>query len=191
VVSLALATRECGRAHQRRGVWPTQGGLVRLGGSGRFTGRRGSCAHKEFDNGATVYLIHVLRRGRIPARACLVPWLGKLHETPGRLAEQLAHARDGWGELAAVAGVRVARAGGAALAGAGDLLRTVRQGAKWSVAYPGGLYRRGQAQACGRSDKRSGRARRSASARSAPLARRRARGRVECGRFQAPVGSRS
>jgi hypothetical protein len=56
----------------------------------------------------------------------LVPWLGKLHGTPGRLAEQLAQARDGWGELVAVAGVRAARAGGAALAGAGDLLRTVR-----------------------------------------------------------------
>jgi hypothetical protein len=38
------------------------GGLVRLDGSGRFTGCRGSCACKEFHNGATVYLIHVLRR---------------------------------------------------------------------------------------------------------------------------------
>jgi hypothetical protein len=95
VVRVALATR-CGRrARRRRGVRPTQGGLVRLDGLGRFTGRRGSCARKEFDNGATVYLIHVLQRAAdsgeggstLPLRSCLVPGLGKLHGTSGRLAK--------------------------------------------------------------------------------------------------------
>jgi hypothetical protein len=41
--------------------------------------------------------------------------LEKLHGTSGRLVEQLARARDDWGELAMVAGVRVARASGGTL----------------------------------------------------------------------------
>jgi hypothetical protein len=44
-----------------------------LGGSGRFTGRRGSCAHKEFDNGTAVYLIHVLRRATDSSEGVLGP----------------------------------------------------------------------------------------------------------------------
>jgi hypothetical protein len=68
-----------------------------------------------------------------------------------------------------VAEVRVARAGGAVLAEAGNLVGTVKRGAEWSAAYPGGLYRRGRAQASGRSDKRSGHARRSATARLSPI----------------------
>jgi hypothetical protein len=62
VVGVVLATCEGGRAHQQRGARPTQGGLVQLDGSRRFTTRCGSCAHKEFDNGAAAYPVHVLRR---------------------------------------------------------------------------------------------------------------------------------
>jgi hypothetical protein len=51
----------------------------------------------------------------LPMRSCSVWGLGKLHRTPGRLAEQLARARDGWGELATVARVRAAWEGGGAL----------------------------------------------------------------------------
>jgi hypothetical protein len=39
----------------------------------------------------------------------------------------------------------VAQGGGAALAEAGNLVGTVKRGTEWSVAYPGGLYRRGWA----------------------------------------------
>jgi hypothetical protein len=73
-----------------------------LDGSGRFTGRCGSCARKEFDSGATVYLIHVLRRvadsneddPTLLVRSCSVQGLGKLHGTPVNLAERLAQERD-------------------------------------------------------------------------------------------------
>ena len=66
--------------------------------SGRFTGRRGSCARKEFDSGATIHLIHVLRwvadsgedDPTLPMRSCSVRGLGKLHETMVRLAERVA-----------------------------------------------------------------------------------------------------
>ena len=51
-----------------------------------------------------------------------------------KLSEQLAWARGGWGELVAVAGIRVARLGGAALAGDGNLVETVRRGVEHSVA---------------------------------------------------------
>jgi hypothetical protein len=47
-----------------------------------------------------------------------------------KLTEQLAWTRGGWDDLVAVAGVRVARAGGAALAGAKNLVGTVRGGAE-------------------------------------------------------------
>jgi hypothetical protein len=59
---------------------------------------------------------------------------GKLHGTPGRLAEELARARDGWGELAPVAGTR---AGGVELTGVGGSLGGVRRGAEWVVAHLG------------------------------------------------------
>jgi hypothetical protein len=67
MVRVVLAT--CGgiRARQRRGARPTQGGLVQMDGSGRFTRCHGSCAHKEFDNGTAAYPVHVLRRGRSSA----------------------------------------------------------------------------------------------------------------------------
>ena len=43
----------------------------------------------------------------------------------------MAWARDGWGELAVVAGTRAAWAGDLELAGVGDLLEEVRRGAEW------------------------------------------------------------
>jgi hypothetical protein len=145
VVGVVLATRGGGRDRRWQGARPTQGDLVQLDGSGRFTRRRGSCAHKEFDNGAMAYPVHVLRRadgfrrGRSGASGVVAfgLGLGKLYGTLGRLVEQLARARDGWGELAAVAGTRVARAGGVELAGVGDLLEEVRQGAEWVDAHLG------------------------------------------------------
>jgi hypothetical protein len=39
----------------------------------------------------------------------------------------------------------VAQGGDAALAGAGNLVGTVKRGTEWSAAYLGGLYRRGWA----------------------------------------------
>jgi hypothetical protein len=53
------------------------------------------------------------------------------------LAEQLAWARDGWGELATVAGTRVARSGSVELAGVGGFLGGVRWGAEWVAAQMG------------------------------------------------------
>lgn len=47
----------------------------------------------------------------------------------GRLAEQLAWARDGWGELAG------AQAGGVEVAGVGGLFGGVRRGAEWVAAH--------------------------------------------------------
>jgi hypothetical protein len=49
----------------------------------------------------------------------------------------LAWVRDGWGELAMVAGTRAARAGGVELAGVGGLLRGRRRGAKWVATHMG------------------------------------------------------
>ena len=104
--------------------------------------------------------------------------LRRLHRTPGRLAKQLVRARDSWGELAVVAGTRAAWAGGVELTGVGNLLGEVRWGAEWFAAHLGGLYRCERVQANGWPDRRSGHARRSASASSAPSARRQACGRV-------------
>jgi hypothetical protein len=53
------------------------------------------------------------------------------------LAEQLAWARDGWGELATVGGTRVARSGSVELAGVGGFLGGVRWGAEWVAAQMG------------------------------------------------------
>jgi hypothetical protein len=47
-----------------------------LDGSGRFTRRCGSCAHKKFDNGAAAYPVHVLRRGRSSASCEVALGLG-------------------------------------------------------------------------------------------------------------------
>jgi hypothetical protein len=52
--------------------------------------------------------------------------LGKLHRSLVKLTKQLAWMRGGWGNLVVVAGVRVARVGGAALSGAKNLVGTVR-----------------------------------------------------------------
>jgi hypothetical protein len=54
----------------------------------------------------------------------------------------MAWARDGWGELVAVAGARAALAGGVELVGVGGLLGGVMRGAEWIAAHPGGIYRR-------------------------------------------------
>jgi hypothetical protein len=62
MVGVVLATCGGGRARRRQGARPTQGGLVQMDGSGRFTRCHGSCAHKEFDNGAAAYPVHVLRQ---------------------------------------------------------------------------------------------------------------------------------
>lgn len=51
----------------------------------------------------------------LPVRLRSVRGLEKLHGTSGKLAEQLARARDDWGELAMVVGVRAAWAGSGAL----------------------------------------------------------------------------
>jgi hypothetical protein len=52
-------------------------------------------------------------------------------------SEQLARARDEWGELVVAAGTRAARAGGVELAGVRDLLGEVRQGGEWDAAHLG------------------------------------------------------
>jgi hypothetical protein len=62
VVGVILVTCGGGRVHRWRGARPTQGVLVQLDGSGRFTRRCGSYVPKEFNNGATTYPVLVLRR---------------------------------------------------------------------------------------------------------------------------------
>ena len=56
--------------------------------------------------------------------------LGKLHWTLGRLAKQLAWARDGWGKLATVANARAALAGCAELAGLANFQRGSEAGCR-------------------------------------------------------------
>jgi hypothetical protein len=63
--------------------------------------------------------------------------LKKLHGSTGKLSRGSSEARCLWKWLATVAGVRVARVGGAELAGAKSLVRTVRESAEWSVTRPG------------------------------------------------------
>ena len=55
-----------------------------------------------------------------PVRQCLVSSLGKLHGSSGKLSNGSVEAAGLWKWLATVAGARVARAGGAVLAGAKD-----------------------------------------------------------------------
>jgi hypothetical protein len=61
-----------------------------------------------------------------PVRQCLDPCLEKLHGSTGKLSRGSGEARGLWEWLAAMAGVRVARAGGAELVGAQDWVGTVR-----------------------------------------------------------------
>jgi hypothetical protein len=56
----------------------------------------------------------------VPVRHGLNPCLEKLHSFSGKLSRGSGEARGLWKRLAAVAGARVARAGGAELAGAKD-----------------------------------------------------------------------
>jgi hypothetical protein len=70
--------------------------------------------------------------------------LEKLHgftRKPSRGSGKARYLRE---QLAVVADTRVARAGGAELAGAKSWVGTVRAGVAWSVARLGWLYRRGQ-----------------------------------------------
>jgi hypothetical protein len=72
-----------------------------------------------------------------PVRQGLSSRLKKLHGPTGKLSRGSGEARCLREWLAAVAGARVARAGGAELAGAKSWVGTVRTGAEWSVARPG------------------------------------------------------
>jgi hypothetical protein len=87
-----------------------------------------------------------------------------------------------------VTGARVARAGGAELAGAKGGVWPARVSVEWGEARPGVVLK---ARARGGSDMRLGCARASASARSGVWARRRARGSAERGHVQAWIGSKS
>jgi hypothetical protein len=52
VVGGGRSTRAGGGAHWRRGVWPNQGDIVQLNGSGSFTRDQGGCVCKESENGS-------------------------------------------------------------------------------------------------------------------------------------------
>jgi hypothetical protein len=73
----------------------------------------------------------------VPVRQGLDPCLEKLHGSTGTLFRGSGEARGLWKWLAAMAGARVARAGGAELAGAKDGVGTVGVSVEWGVARPG------------------------------------------------------
>jgi hypothetical protein len=75
--------------------------------------------------------------------------LEKLHGSTGKLSRGSGETRCLRKWLAAMAGARVARAGGVELAGAKSWVWTVRASAEWSVTHLGWLYRRGRsARSC-------------------------------------------
>jgi hypothetical protein len=52
VVGGGRSTRAGGGARRRRGVWPNQGAIDQLIGSGSFTRDQGRCEREEFENGS-------------------------------------------------------------------------------------------------------------------------------------------
>jgi hypothetical protein len=127
-----------------------------------------------------------------PVRFCRVRELGKLHGPLAKLTERQTQLGRGWSELAAVAEAWAVMAGEGELVGAKGGVSGQWGWARSEVRRARGWFlRRGRARPRGGSDKRSGRARASASARSGVWARRRARCSAGRGRVQARIGSKS
>jgi hypothetical protein len=72
-----------------------------------------------------------------PGRQGLDPCLKKLHGSAGTLSRGSGEAKGLWKWLAAMAGVWVARAGGAELAGVKDEVKTAGVSVEWSVTCLG------------------------------------------------------
>jgi hypothetical protein len=69
-VGVGRSTCAGGDARRRRGIWPNQGAIDQLNGSGSFTRDQGRCEREEFENGSPDCSVYArprateVRRGR-------------------------------------------------------------------------------------------------------------------------------
>jgi hypothetical protein len=147
MVRVGRSTCAGGRAHPRRGHQPIQGGIVQLNGSESFTRGQGRHRREELENGSPDISVHGWWRV-IEVRWVWLYFSGeamprlKLGEASQGLGEAIQGLGWGWGSLkwlATMTGARVARAGGAELAGAKGVCLASKgeRGVRWGASRGG------------------------------------------------------